>query len=73
MPKKTKVSDQLRRIVKTCGVSRYRIAQDTGVSESALSLFVVGKRGLSIEALDALGHYLDLRVEMHGPKQQRAR
>lgn len=66
--KYAKVSDQLRNIVETCGISRYRIAQDTGIPESGLSFFLSGKRGLSSKALDVLGEYLDLEVVMHSPK-----
>lgn len=67
--KQVKVSDQLRTIVETCGVSRYRIAQDTGIPESGLSFFLSGRRGLSSKALDALGEYLDLEVVMRSPKR----
>ena len=60
----TKLSDQLRKIIDECGVTRYRIAQDTGIDESALAKFYNGKRGLSTDALDRLGEYLGLRIEM---------
>jgi predicted transcriptional regulator len=63
------VSEQLRAIVKSCGVSQYRIAKETGIDQSAMSRFVAGERGLSIEALDRLGEFLDLEVVSHRPKQ----
>lgn len=63
------VSDQLRAIVETCGVTRYRISQETGIDQGALSNFMAGRRGLSGKALDTLGAYLDLEVVRHGPKQ----
>ncbi len=57
------LSDQLRKIIEDCGVTRYRIAQETGISEQALSKFVTGKqKGLSMDALDELGKYLRLRI-----------
>jgi len=56
------LSDQLRRAIETSGVSRYRIAKETGVSQSSLALFVSGERGLSIEAMDAVGLYLGLSI-----------
>jgi predicted transcriptional regulator len=49
-----KLSDQLRRAIRDCGQTRYKIAKSTGVSQSALSLFCSGKRGLSMEAIDSL-------------------
>jgi hypothetical protein len=55
-------SDQLRRSIQQCPLSRYRIAKDTGVSQSVLSLFCSGKRGLSLKAVDALVRLLDLEL-----------
>ena len=54
--------DQLRRIIKDCGQSRYRLAQKTGIDESTLSKFMLGKRGLSMSALNALAAHLKLKV-----------
>jgi len=56
-----KLSDQLRQIVLDCGKSRYQIAKETGIDESALSRFVNGERGLSMEALDKVAECLGLR------------
>jgi hypothetical protein len=60
--KRQKVSDQIRAAIDAAGVTRYRISKDTGISESMLSRFMSGSRGLSMEALDTLGEYLDLEV-----------
>ena len=64
MPKKQSklMSERLKDAIANCGVTRYRIAQDTGIEESALSRFVSGERGLSMEALDRLLEYLGLEV-----------
>jgi len=67
--KRSKVSDQLRAVIESCGVSRYRISQDTGISESTLSMFMSGERGLTMKALDRLGAYLDLEVTMKGKRR----
>ena len=63
------VSDQLRAIIASCGVSRYRISKDTGIAQTTLSLFMTGKRGLTMKAFDRLGEYLDLEVTMKGKKR----
>lgn len=39
-----------------------RIAKETGISESALAQFYNGHRGLSMEALNALGEFLQLTI-----------
>ena len=55
-------SEQLRRIVRECEETRYRISQETGIGEAALSKFVHGERGLSLESLDKLAALLRLEV-----------
>ena len=66
MAKKTgrKLTDQLRQAIDDSGVTRYQIAKETGIDESALAKFYNGRRGLSMEALNALGEYLDLTITM---------
>lgn len=56
-------SDQLRTAIKSSSLSRYRIAQQTGVSQSVLSLFGSGRRGLSLKAIDALVALLNLELK----------
>jgi transcriptional regulator with XRE-family HTH domain len=58
------LTDQLRQAIDDSGLTRYRIAQETGISESALAQFYNGHRGLSIEALNALGEFLQLRITL---------
>jgi transcriptional regulator with XRE-family HTH domain len=60
--KKKKMSERIRAEIESCSVSRYRLAQETGIEESALSRFMSGKRGLSMEALDTLFEYFDLEI-----------
>ena len=73
MPKRRtqKLSDQVRQSIDDCGQSRYRIAEGTGIDESALGKFYNGHRGISTKALDRLGEYLGLRIVMdRKPKQK---
>lgn len=65
------LTDQLRKAIDDCGLTRYRISKQTGISESALSQFYNGRRGLSMEALNALGEFLQLKIVLgrkHGRK-----
>jgi hypothetical protein len=64
-----KVTDQIRRLIDSCGRSRYEVANATQIDHSAMSRFMSGERGLSATALDTLGKFLDLEVVMHGPKK----
>ena len=56
------LTDQLRKAIDESGMTRYRIAQETGINESHLSKFYRGERGLSMESLDAIGELLDLQI-----------
>ncbi|HEX3151654.1 MAG TPA: helix-turn-helix transcriptional regulator [Gemmataceae bacterium] len=55
---------QLRQAIDDSGFSRYRIAKETGISESTLAQFYNGHRGLSMDALDALGQFLQLKITL---------
>ena len=68
--KKEAVSDQIRRLIETCGLTRYQIWQLTGIDQATLSRFMSGEAGLSTPALDRLGELLDLELKMHGPHAQ---
>ena len=59
-----KMTDQVRQAIDDSGLTRYRIAQDTGIDESTLAKFYHGTRGLSLDNLDLLCEYLGLRIVM---------
>ena len=56
------VSVRIRKAIETADVTRYRIAQETEIEQSALSRFMSGERGLSQEAIDTLAEYFDLEL-----------
>jgi transcriptional regulator with XRE-family HTH domain len=56
------LTDQLRQAIDDSGLTRYEIAKQTGIDESALAKFYNGRRGLSMEALNALGEFLQLTI-----------
>ena len=58
------LTDQLRQAIDDSGLTRYRIAKATGIDESALAKFYNGHRGLSMQALNALGDFLQLRITL---------
>lgn len=55
------ISDDMRRLITECGETRYRIAKNTGLTQSMLSKFMAGA-GLETKSLDTLGKYLGWRV-----------
>lgn len=60
--KPPKLSDQLRQAMDNAGKTRYQIAKETGMNQSALGKFYHGQRGLSIDTLDRLGECLNLQL-----------
>ncbi len=59
-----KLTDQLKQAIDDCGLTRYEIAKRTGIDESALAKFYNGHRGLSMDALNALGECLQLTIKL---------
>jgi len=62
-----RLTEQLRRAIDESGQSRYAICKATGIDQSQMSRFMHGSGGLSVDALDALGEFLDLQITL-GPK-----
>ena len=56
------LTDQLRQAIDDSGMTRYQIAKGTGIDESALAKFYNRHRGLSMDALNALGEFLQLTI-----------
>ncbi len=56
------LTTQLRRLVAEAGESLSELSRATGLHKAALSRFLNGHRGVSMEGLDALGRHLDLRL-----------
>ena len=59
--KQQSFTNQIRAALADCGATRYRVAQDTGLSEAQLCRFAGGE-GLSMQSLDTLAEYLGLTV-----------
>jgi transcriptional regulator with XRE-family HTH domain len=68
-----KLTDQLRQAIDDSGVTRYRVSKETGISESTLSKFYLGQRGLSMDALNRLGEYLGLEIIRSAGSKKRER
>lgn len=60
------LSEQVRRAIRECGLTQYRISKAAGIDRSTLHRFMTGERGLPMKTLDRLAEVLDLRVSV-GP------
>lgn len=62
-------SDQIRAAIENCGMSRYRIAKETGVDPAALCRFMQGRVGLTTDTLDKLADCIGLRIVTDKPRK----
>ena len=71
MPNRKLLSEQLKDAILNAEKSRYRISQETGITQAGLSRFVNGVAGLSLETIDLIGECLDLEIVEHKPARKR--
>ncbi len=55
-------SDQIRDAVNASGMSRYAICKAIGFSQAAMSRFMNGHAGVSLEILDKLAEVIGLEI-----------
>lgn len=68
----SQIYDDLRKAIDASGKSRYRLWQETDVSQAQLSQFMAGSKGLSVEALERLAAALGMDIFIK-PKRRRKR
>jgi transcriptional regulator with XRE-family HTH domain len=59
---KPTISDVLRDAIEQSGLTRYRIAKDSGIPESNLRRFIRGEMSIRLDKADRLAAYLGLRL-----------
>lgn len=70
-PATFKMTDQIRQLVRDCGVKPAEVARQTGIDKTALSRFLSGERFLSPASLDQLGEFLGIEIVARGPSTKR--
>ena len=60
--KRIRLSEQIRRAVRDCGLTRYAISKATDIDQATLSRFMSGERGLPMATLDVLADFLELNI-----------
>ena len=60
-PKPT-MTDVLKAAIEKSGLTRYRIAKDTGITEPSLCRFMQGVASLRLDKADVLAEYLGLEL-----------
>lgn len=64
-----KRTDHPRQAIDDSGLTRYRIARETGGHESTLAKFYSGGRGLLLDGIDRLWEYRGLRIVAEGHRR----
>ncbi len=59
---RVKLSEQIRRAIRDCGLTRYAISKETGIAQETFTRFMSGERGLPMKTLDTLADFLELNV-----------
>ncbi len=60
--RKSTLTDVLRAAIERSGLTRYRIAKETGIPESNLRRFARGEMSVRLDKADRLAAYLGLRL-----------
>ena len=64
------LNDQLRLLVRVCGVSQRRLCSETGISDSHLSAFLHGRaRQFGPDLETAIAQFLGIELVMHGSER----
>ena len=67
------VYDAIRKVIAKSGKTRYRLWQETDISQAQLCEFVHGRRGMSIENLEKLAEALGLEITVRPAKRKKGR
>ena len=66
----SKMLDDIRKAIDASDKTRYRIWQETGLTQAHLSKVMSGERGLSLDAMETLADCLGLEITIR-PKRRR--
>lgn len=66
--KRERLTDQLRRAIKTSDKSMGRIARESGIDIATISRFIHGRGGLSMDGLDGIADSLGLKFTQTASK-----
>ena len=67
------IYDAIRKVIAKSDKTRYRLWQETGISQAQLCEFLHGRRGMSIENLETLAEALGLEIVVRPAKRKKGR
>jgi transcriptional regulator with XRE-family HTH domain len=66
--KRVPLSEQIRRVIRGSGLTRYRICQEVGLTQPSMTRFMGGTASLSLATLDKIADLLDLKIVAGKPR-----
>ena len=66
----SKVLNEIRKAIKSGGISRYALSKATGIDQAQLSKLMSGQGGLSIASLEKLAKHLNLEITIRSKKRK---
>ena len=66
-----RLNDQVIRAIETCGMSRYKLARVSGVSEGELCRVVAGQRSMTLRTLERLAPHIGVQLTVKRPRKGR--
>ena len=67
------IYDAIRKAIAKSEKTRYRLWQETGISQAQLCEFLHGRQGMSIENLETLAPALGLKITVRPAKRKKGR
>ena len=67
------IYDTIRKVIAESDKTRYRLWQETGISQAQLCEFLHGRRGMSVENLETLAKALGLEIIVRPAKRKKGR
>jgi len=67
------IYDAVRNAIAKSGKTRYRLWQETGISQAQLCEFLHARRGMSMERLETLAEALGLQIIVRPAKRKKGR
>ena len=64
------IYDAIRKAIAKSGKTRYRLWQETGISQAHLCEFLHGRRGMTMESLETLAEALGLEIMVRPVKRK---
>jgi transcriptional regulator with XRE-family HTH domain len=68
--KRIPLSEQIRRAIRSSGMTRYRICKEIGLTQPSMTRFMADVASLSLDTIDKIAELLDLNIVAGKPRHK---